>query len=137
MIYNSTSTSETFAFAKKLGQAAQAGEVYCLTGELGAGKTVFAKGFAKGLGITDDITSPTFCILNEYSGRLLLYHFDVYRINNLDEMDDIGYIDYFGSNGICLVEWGEMIKPLLPATSKFIKITKHPINTEHRSIEIT
>ncbi|MBR5793734.1 MAG: tRNA (adenosine(37)-N6)-threonylcarbamoyltransferase complex ATPase subunit type 1 TsaE, partial [Anaerotignum sp.] len=96
---------ETEAFGEKLGREAKAGQVYCLSGDLGVGKTVFTKGFAKGLEVTEYVTSPTFAIVNEYEGRLPLYHYDVYRISCEEEMEDTGYEDYFYGEGVCLVEW--------------------------------
>jgi len=134
MIFESSSPAQTLAIAKKLGAQAAKGDVYCLSGELGAGKTVFAKGFAKGLGVKTDVTSPTFCIVNEYAGRITLYHFDVYRIESVDEMENIGYIEYFYGTGVCLVEWGEQFKELLPKNTRFISIKKIDENT--RNIEI-
>jgi len=120
----SRSVAETHAFAKKLAENAQAGEIYALSGDLGTGKTVFAKGFAKGLGITQDVTSPTFSIVNEYEGRLPLYHFDVYRIVDVSEMEETGYEDYFYGKGVCLVEWAEMIDELMPPETIRVQITK-------------
>jgi len=138
MIYESKSSGDTFAFAEKLGAQAQAGQVYCLSGELGAGKTVFAKGFAKGLGVTNEVTSPTFCIVNEYAGRVPFYHFDVYRIENVDEMENIGYIEYFYGRGICLVEWAELVQEILPHDARFIRITKDiEKNEDYRKIEVS
>ena len=100
---------------KKLGMEAQAGQVYCLNGDLGVGKTVFTQGFAAGLGIQEPVNSPTFTIVQEYDdGRLPLYHFDVYRLGDVDEMDEIGYEDYFYGEGICLIEWSERIREILP-----------------------
>lgn len=94
---------------------AQAGQVYCLNGDLGVGKTVFTQGFAAGLGIQEPVNSPTFTIVQEYDdGRLPLYHFDVYRLGDVDEMDEIGYEDYFYGEGICLIEWSERIREILP-----------------------
>ena len=115
---------ETAAFGEKLAQNAQAGEIYCLNGDLGVGKTVFTKGFAKGLGITEHVTSPTFTFVNEYEGRLPLYHFDVYRISCEEEMDDIGYEEYFFGEGVCLVEWAELIKGLIPKEAVWVTIEK-------------
>jgi len=114
MIFESKSQADTEHFAGRLAAAARAGEVYCLVGELGAGKTAFSRGFARGLGITSPITSPTFAIVNEYKGRLPLYHFDVYRITHLAEMDDTGYEDYFYGSGVTLVEWADMVGELWP-----------------------
>lgn len=95
MVYETYSAEETMEIGKKLGKLATPGMIYCLSGDLGTGKTVFTKGFAHGLEITDSITSPTFTIINEYQGRLPLYHFDIYRITSLEEMDDTGYEEYF------------------------------------------
>ena len=114
----------TEALGEKLGREARAGQIYCLSGDLGVGKTVFTKGFAKGLGITEHVTSPTFAIVNEYEGRLPLYHFDVYRIGDIEEMEEIGYDDYFYGNGICLIEWANLIEEILPEHYTEIKIEK-------------
>ena len=105
MIKEVYSEKETRDFAYEMAQKAEVGQVYCLDGDLGVGKTVFTKGFAEGLGIDDDITSPTFTIVNEYhSGRIPFYHFDVYRIGDEDEMFDIGFDEYVDGNGVCLIE---------------------------------
>lgn len=115
MIYETNSPEETFAIAKRLGEQAQPGTVYTLTGDLGVGKTVFAQGLASGLGIEEAINSPTFTIVQVYDeGRLPFYHFDVYRIGDIEEMEEIGYEDYFYGDGVCLVEWAELIEELLP-----------------------
>lgn len=115
---------ETKALGYNLGLNAKSGQIYCLKGDLGVGKTVFTKGFAEGLGITDYITSPTFTIVNEYNGRLPFYHFDVYRIGDPDEMYDIGYEEYFFGDGVCLIEWAELIEELLPDDVCWIIIEK-------------
>ena len=109
-----------------MGQAAMPGEVYALIGDLAAGKTVFARGFARGLGVDEsvDITSPTFGIVNEYIGRLPLYHFDVYRIKHIQEMEDTGYEEYFWGNGVSLVEWADIIKELLPVDVVFVRFER-------------
>ena len=122
--YRSQSAAETCALAREWAGRAVPGQVYALTGDLGTGKTVFAKGFAEGLGVAQDVTSPTFAIINEYAGRLPLYHFDVYRINSVDEMEDTGYEDYFYGKGVCLVEWAELVEGLLPADTVHICIEK-------------
>ena len=125
MIYEQNSEQETFLLAKRLGQKAAAGQIYCLTGDLGVGKTVFAQGFARGLGVTDPyITSPTFTIVQSYLGRLPFHHFDVYRIGSLEEMDDTGYEDCFFGDGVCLIEWGELIKDIIPENAVWITIEK-------------
>lgn len=109
------SPEETFALGEQLGRAALAGEVYTLNGDLGVGKTVFTQGFAKGLGIAGPVNSPTFTIVQVYEeGRLALYHFDVYRIGDIEEMDEIGYEDYFYGDGVSLVEWADLIREILP-----------------------
>ena len=96
MIATSFGPEDTYALGKRLGEAAKAGDVFCLNGDLGVGKTVFTQGFACGLGITEPVNSPTFTIVQEYDGgRLPLYHFDVYRIGDVSEMDEVGYEDYF------------------------------------------
>jgi tRNA threonylcarbamoyladenosine biosynthesis protein TsaE len=120
------SPEETFEVGRKLGQTAKPGEIYMLNGDLGVGKTVFTQGVAAGLGITEHINSPTFTIVQVYeSGRLPFYHFDVYRIGDVEEMDEIGYEDYFLGNGLCIVEWAERIKELIPAEAKQITIEKN------------
>lgn len=124
-IMDSLSEKETFAIARELAGKANAGDVYCLSGDLGVGKTVFTKGFAAGLGITEPVSSPTFTIVQIYEeGRLPLYHFDVYRIEDIEEMEEIGYEDCFYGEGVCLVEWAELIKEVLPDTCKKILIEK-------------
>lgn len=117
--------AETFEFGRLLGQQAGPGQVYCLDGDLGAGKTVFTQGFAAGLGIESPVTSPTFTIVQQYEeGRLPLYHFDVYRIGDVSEMDEIGYEDCFYGEGVCLVEWSQLIPEILPETVVEIRIEK-------------
>lgn len=125
MRYKSESEQDTFEFAKELGEKALPGEIYLLEGDLGAGKTVFAKGFAKGLGIQEPITSPTFTILQEYEeGRIPLYHFDVYRIADVEEMYELGYEGYFFGEGVCLIEWASLIRELLPESCYAVRLEK-------------
>ena len=113
---------DTFELGKKLGENCKPGDIILLNGDLGVGKTVFTKGFGKGLGIDEPICSPTFTIMQIYeSGRLPLYHFDVYRIGDIEEMEEIGYDDYFFGQGICLIEWADLIEEILP--EKLIKVT--------------
>ena len=110
MIIETNSASETLALGEKLGKAAKPGQIYTLNGDLGVGKTVLTQGFAKGLGITEAVNSPTFTIIQEYTeGRLPFYHFDVYRIGDIEEMEEIGYDDYFFGEGVCLIEWAEPV----------------------------
>ena len=131
------SESETFEVGKKLGESASAGDIYLLDGDLGVGKTVLAKGFAAGLGITEPVTSPTFTIVHEYEGRLPLYHFDVYRIGDPDEMYDIGFDEYLYGEGVCLIEWPERVEELLPDTAVKITINKdYEKGNDYRSIII-
>ena len=122
MIIETRSPEETFELGKKIGEAAKPGQVYTLNGDLGVGKTVFTQGVAAGLGITEPVSSPTFTIVQVYEeGRLPFYHFDVYRIGDIEEMEEIGYDDYFFGEGICLIEWAELIREILP--EKRIEIT--------------
>ena len=132
--FETYSPAETEAFGEKLGREAKAGQVYCLSGDLGVGKTVFTKGFAKGLEVTEYVTSPTFAIVNEYevnenSSRYTLhsslkkiYHFDFYRIKKIEEVYDMGYEDYFYSGNLCLIEWPELIEDLLPEEALCVTI---------------
>ena len=119
------SAQETFALGESLGRKAKPGQIYTLEGELGVGKTVFTQGMAKGLGIQEAVNSPTFTIVQIYEeGRLPFYHFDVYRIGDIEEMDEIGYEDYFFGEGVCLVEWANLIQELIPEDAIPIKIEK-------------
>lgn len=134
----STSPEETEAIASDLANNADAGSIYTLSGDLGAGKTVFAKGFAKGLGISSPVTSPTFTIVNEYrEGRLPFFHFDVYRLGEAEELYDTGFEDYISRGGICLIEWAERIEELLPRPYFSILIEKDLSRGEdYRSITL-
>lgn len=125
MIYESTSAEMTAELGRKIGKALNPGDIICIDGNLGVGKTVFTQGVAEGLGITESVCSPTFTLVQEYhEGRIPLYHFDVYRISGPWDMDDLGYEEYFYGNGVCMIEWGSMIDELLPANTIFIKIEK-------------
>ena len=122
MIIETYDPEETFEVGRTIGMNAKPGQIYTLTGDLGVGKTVFTQGVAAGLGITEPVNSPTFTIIQEYEdGRLPFYHFDVYRIGDLEEMEEIGYDDYFFGQGICLIEWAELIEEILP--EKRIEVT--------------
>ncbi len=122
IIKESFSAEDTLNLGRALGELAVPGMGYCLNGDLGTGKTVFTQGFAMGLGIKEPVNSPTFTIVQVYEeGRLPFYHFDVYRIGDVEEMDEIGYEDYFYGDGVCLVEWAELIKDIIP--KNFLKIT--------------
>jgi len=139
MVIETRSPEETFALGKKIGEMARPGEIYTLTGDLGVGKTVFTQGVAAGLGITEPVSSPTFTIIQEYdSGRLPFYHFDVYRISDIEEMDEIGYDDYFFGQGICLIEWANLIEEILPENIREIVIEKDlEKGFDYRRITIT
>ena len=125
MIIETNSEKETWDLGFSLGEKACAGQVYTLVGDLGVGKTIFTKGLAKGLGIDEPVSSPTFTIVQIYDeGRIPFYHFDVYRIGDIEEMEEIGYDDYFFGNGICLIEWAELIEEILPDNVISITIEK-------------
>lgn len=138
MKIETNSAQETFALGEKIGRQARPGQIYTLTGDLGVGKTVFTQGVARGLGITEPISSPTFTIVQIYeSGRLPLYHFDVYRIGDIEEMEEIGYDDYFFGQGICLIEWADLIGEILPSDIISVTIEKDlEKGFDHRSIII-
>ncbi len=139
-IWETHTEAETRALAEQLARQAQPGDIFCLSGDLGVGKTVFAQGFARGLAIPDSeyIASPTFAIVNVYEeGRLPLYHFDVYRIGDADEMEDTGYEQYFFGQGVCLVEWAALIAELIPPTAQWITIEKDlSRGTDYRKITL-
>ena len=121
------SPEETYMLGKKIGEAACPNTVYALNGDLGVGKTVFTQGLAAGLGIDEPVTSPTFTILQNYDGgRLPFFHFDVYRIGDIEEMDEIGYDDCFFGGGVSLVEWAETVEEILPENTIYITIEKDP-----------
>ena len=129
---------ETFALGKKIGELAKPGMIVSLIGDLGVGKTVFTQGLAAGLGITEAINSPTFTIVQVYEeGRMPFYHFDVYRIGDIEEMDEIGYEDYFYGEGICLIEWANLIEEILPENICKITIEKNlDKGFDYRSITV-
>lgn len=124
-IIESLNEQDTFELGFKMGQKANPGDVCTLIGDLGVGKTVFTQGFAKGLGIDDNVCSPTFTIVQVYDeGRLPFYHFDVYRIGDVSEMDEIGYDEYVYGDGVSLIEWANLIEEILPVKYTEIKIEK-------------
>lgn len=126
MIIETNSAKETFRLGEKLGQQALPGQIYTLNGDLGVGKTVFTQGVARGLGIQEPVNSPTFTIVKEYpEGRLPFYHFDVYRIGDVEEMEEIGYDDYFFGEGVCLIEWAKLIEEILPEQVISVTIEKN------------
>lgn len=125
-VIETNTPEETFALGRRLGQESVPGQVYTLIGDLGVGKTVFTQGFAEGLGVTEPVNSPTFTILQVYEeGRLPFYHFDVYRITDVEEMDEIGYEDCFYGNGVCLIEWADLIAEILPEKYQRVTIEKN------------
>lgn len=125
MIYETFSPEETRALGRKIGTEAKPGSVYTLVGDLGVGKTVFTQGIAEGLEIEESICSPTFTIVQVYEeGRMPFYHFDVYRIGDIEEMDEIGYEDYFYGEGVCMIEWANLIEEILPERRWDITIEK-------------
>ena len=139
MRIESNSEKETFEIGVNIGKKAQAGEVYTLIGDLGVGKTVFTQGVAEGLGITEPVNSPTFTILQVYDeGRLPFYHFDVYRIGDESEMDEIGFEEYVYGDGVCFIEWADLIKGIIPKKHTRIEIKKDlSKGFDYRDIEIT
>lgn len=125
VIYETFSPEETRELGRHIGAHADPGDVYTLTGDLGVGKTVFTQGIAEGLGITEPVSSPTFTIVQVYEeGRLPFYHFDVYRIGDIEEMDEIGYEDYFYGKGLCMIEWANLIEEILPEERHEVTIEK-------------
>ena len=125
-IIETFSPQETFLVGKELAMAAEPGQVFTLIGDLGVGKTVLTQGMAEGLGMEEPVNSPTFTIVQVYEeGRMPFYHFDVYRIGDVEEMDEIGYEDYFYGEGLCLIEWANLIEEILPDTYTEITIEKN------------
>ena len=139
MVTETRSPEETYELGRKIGLQARPGQVYTLTGDLGVGKTVFTQGVAAGLGITEPVSSPTFTIVQVYEeGRLPFYHFDVYRIGDIEEMEEIGYDDYFFGQGICLIEWANLIEEILPENLIKVIIEKDlEKGFDYRKITIT
>ena len=139
MVTETRSPEETYELGRKIGLQARPGQVYTLTGDLGVGKTVFTQGVAAGLGITEPVSSPTFTIVQVYEeGRLPFYHFDVYRIGDIEEMEEIGYDDYFFGQGICLIEWADLIEEILPENLIKIRIEKDlEKGFDYRKITVT
>ena len=137
MKYISNSYDETLTIASEFAKTLREGDVLCMYGDLGAGKTAFVQGLAKGLGIDEHITSPTFTIVNEYEGTLPLYHFDVYHIADSDEMYEVGFDEYVYGEGVSVIEWCELIEDILPEKRYNITITKnYEKGDNYREIEI-
>lgn len=125
MVIETWSPKETYALGEKIGREALSGQVYTLNGDLGVGKTVFTQGVAAGLGIQEPVNSPTFTIVQVYEeGRMPFYHFDVYRIGDVEEMEEIGYQDYFYGEGLCMIEWAQLIEEIIPENARHITIEK-------------
>lgn len=139
MIIETNSPQETKELGKKMAERAKPGDVFTLVGDLGVGKTVFTQGIAEGLGIDEPVNSPTFTIVQEYeSGRMPFYHFDVYRIGDPEEMDEIGFDDYIYGDGLCLIEWADLIEEILPEKRVAIRIEKDlEKGFDYRKITIT
>lgn len=134
-LFLSDSREKTIEIAENFAKTLQAGDTVLLEGEMGAGKTVFAKGVAKGLGIDEEVTSPTYAYMNEYDeGRLKLYHYDCYRIESTEQAEELGLADYFDMGGVCLVEWSQNIARLLPEKVRRVRVEK--ISEKVRRIEI-
>lgn len=124
-IIETNSASETYELGVEVGKNARPGQIYALIGDLGVGKTVFIQGVAKGLGIDEPVNSPTFTIVQVYdSGRLPFYHFDVYRIGDVEEMEEIGYEEYFFGDGVCFVEWANLVDEIMPEETTWVTIEK-------------
>lgn len=137
MEYIVTTVDETYKIGEHIGSLVNSGDIICLIGDLGTGKTHLTKGIAKGLDIEDNITSPTFTIVNEYTGRLKLYHFDVYRVNDPDEIEAIGFDEYIFSDGVSIIEWANYIEELIPPNKLTITIEKLPkLGDNYRKIYI-
>ncbi|MHC1720511.1 MAG: tRNA (adenosine(37)-N6)-threonylcarbamoyltransferase complex ATPase subunit type 1 TsaE [Clostridiaceae bacterium] len=138
MEFITNSVSETIEIGKKIGSASKAGDIICIEGELGSGKTHLTKGIALGLGINEHITSPTFTLVNEYTGRLKLYHFDVYRIDDPAEIEAIGFDEYIFSDAVSVIEWSDLIRELIPEEHIQINISKDSASGDNfRRIKIS
>ena len=137
MEYLSHTTAETESIGASLGQRLLPGSVLAYRGDLGMGKTAFTRGLAKGLGFTGRVTSPTFTIVNEYEGRIPLFHFDMYRLGSSEELFDIGWEDYLSRGGVCAVEWSERVTDALPPDTVWVEIRRHPEEEGWRVITIT
>jgi len=132
-----TTVDETYKLGELIGSFVNSGDIICLIGDLGTGKTHLTKGIAKGLDVKDNITSPTFTIVNEYTGRLKLYHFDVYRVNDPDEIAAIGFDEYIFSDGVSIIEWANYIMELIPESNLTIEIEKNlELGDDYRKINI-
>lgn len=137
MDYIVNSVEESIKLGEEIGKRVKPGDIICLTGDLGAGKTHITKGIARGLGITDNVTSPTFSLINEYNGRLKLYHFDVYRINDPLEIYSLGFDEYIFGDGVSVIEWANYIETLIPREHIAIDVRKnYDLGENYRKIVI-
>ena len=136
MEFLSHSTAETEAAGEALARRLRPGTVLAYQGGLGLGKTAFTRGLARGLGCEDRVTSPTFTIVNEYEGRIPLFHFDMYRLPDADALFDIGWEDYLGRGGVCAVEWSERVEDALPEDTVWVRIRRSPENDDWRIISV-
>ena len=127
---------ETNEFGIRLGENLIVGDILCLNGDLGAGKTTLSKSIGLGLGVSEYITSPTFSLINQYSGRIPVYHFDVYRLENVDELFDLGFDEYFYGSGVCIIEWADKIEKMIPKERIVIDIEKGN-NSNERIIKLS
>ena len=136
MEYLSHSPEETEQLGEQLGRTLRPGSVVAYRGDLGMGKTAFTRGLARGLGCTCRVTSPTFTIVNEYSGALPLFHFDMYRLDSSDDLFDIGWEDYLSRGGVCAVEWSEQVADALPEDAVTVTLSRHPDHDGWRIITV-
>ena len=136
MDYLSRSETETESIGEALGKRLCPGTVLAFRGDLGMGKTAFTRGLARGLGCTGRVTSPTFTIVNEYEGKIPLFHFDMYRLPDSDALFDIGWEDYLGRDGVCAVEWSERVGDALPEDTVWVTIARHPESNDWRTITV-
>jgi len=135
--YNSKSDIETLKIGESIGKTLKNGDIVCIFGELGAGKTILVNGIARSIGINEHLASPTFTIVNEYHGSVSLYHFDLYRINSIDELNDIGFFEYLSNDGIVIIEWAERVVDELYSLDYIkINIKKSLLDTKHREIRV-
>ena len=137
MVYRTENTAQTEALGQKLGRTLAPGSVVAFRGGLGMGKTAFTRGLARGLGCTGRVTSPTFTIVNEYRGKIPLFHFDMYRLDNSDALFDIGWEDYLDRGGVCAVEWSENVAGAMPDGTVYVTIRRSPEGENIREITIT
>ena len=137
MQFVSHSTQETEQFGEEVAKSLRGGDVLAFTGSLGMGKTAFTRGLARGLGCRGRVTSPTFTIVNEYDGKIPLFHFDMYRLGSSDELFDIGWDDYLARGGVCAIEWSERVSDALPDDTIYVDIARGEEDENTRTITVT